>query len=287
MARLALIVAKKRQNAGFTLYEVLVGLGLAGLASLAIAKTISLMNHSGAVMLTSLTTTLAQRKTSAAITRALDDLNRSRLSLGPVVLDGGAISEAKHPLANLRGTSAPRPGSDIISIVEVSPLHRGNIRETSFVNGEIQITACGFTNIPLSAAFRSYIAVGSTEIFQLVGDVRPITDSCAVLEGTAITGVISRTGPSPQGFITLWGVVREYSLFVDKSGSFRIASHVGNRILENQPITRGLRSLSLKIVPSGSVRFFQIAVSAPGTKTLATLTPSLFIERPTWEEVWS
>lgn len=273
-------------SGGFTFYEVLVGIGLVALASLAITKTVSVMNHSGAVMLTSMTTTLAQQKTSAVVSRALDDLNRSRLSLGPVILDGSAISESKHPLANVRGTSAPRPGSDVISIVEVSPVHRGHIQETSFAQDEIKITACGFAAIPLSDAFRSFIAVGTTELFQLVGTIQPITDSCAVLRGTPLAGIVSRTTPLPQGFITLWGVLREYSLFIDRSGSFRIASHVGNRLLENQPITRGAHSLSITVTNSGDTRFFKTTVTAPNSKTLTTLTPSLFLNRSLWEEAW-
>lgn len=290
MARLALRKRGKTppgcDSGGFTLYEVLIGIALVALASLAIAKTVSVMNHSGAVMLTSMTTTLAQQKTSAVITRALDDLNRSRLSLGPIILDGRTISESKHPLAKVRGTSAPRPGSDVISIVEVSPVHRGHIQETSFAQDEIQITACGFVAIPLSDAFRSFIAVGTTELFQLVGDIQPITASCAVLRGTPLAGLVGRATPLPQGFITLYGVLREYSLFIDRSGSFRIASHVGNRVLENQPITRGVRSLSLTVINSGDTRFFQTTVTAPNSKTLTTLTPSLFLNRSLWEEVW-
>lgn len=276
----------KNRSAGFTLYEALVGLGLAGLAALAVTKAVSLMNHSGASMLTGTNTIIAQQKANAAITRALENLNRSRLPLGPIILDGAEISLKKHPLANLKGTSAPRIDSDVLSIIEVSPLHRGTVTETSFANGTISITACGFVQLPLSTEFRSFIAVGSAGVFQLVGSMRQIAPACGLLEGISISGLLQNTAPSPQGFITVWGVLREYSLFVDRSSQFRIASHVGQRILENQPITRGIRALSLTLATATNTRFVKVAVSATGVKPLTTLAAPLFVQREIWEELW-
>jgi prepilin-type N-terminal cleavage/methylation domain-containing protein len=286
MAHFTLMKTSPRACAGFTLHEVLVGLAVAGLAMIAIAKTVALLNRSGAMMLSSASGALAQQKTSAAIRRALDDVNRSRIPLNPIIMDGADISARRHPLASLKGTSAPRPSSDVISIVEVSPLHRGSITETLWSGNKFSITACGFAQIPDSAAFRSFIAAGTDEVFQLVGRIQQVSDSCGVFEGAAIAGLVSYSTPSPQGFISLWGVLREYSLFIDRSSQFRIASHVGMHVLENQPITRGVRSISLSATTSDTARFFKLTVSAPGAQALTTLTPSLFTERPAWEELW-
>jgi hypothetical protein len=271
---------------GVTLIEALVGLGFVSLASWTIGHTVSLTNSTGSALLSSTNTVLSQQKTAAIVARTLIDTTRNRLALGTYIGSGSTAIEQRHPVASLRGTSAPRLDSDVLSVLELSPVHRGIVTEAVFSNDSVSITACNFSELPLSDDVRSFVAIGLSGPAQLTGTVQKVSSSCVNLQGTAVTGLVSRTPLVREGFLSLVGVLREHSIFIDRSGQLRIASHVGGRILENQPITRGLRSLQIETVAQDNLRFFRITVLASLAPPLTLTVAPLLRPRDLWEELW-
>jgi hypothetical protein len=229
---------------------------------------------------------LAQLKAGAILRSAISDADRTRSNLGPFVVAQDRLAQDKHPLLSLGGTSAPRSGSDVLSVIEVSPLHRGIVSSTSFQASTVSFFACSFAAVPYSDDFRSFVAVGPGGPTALVGELRRGTAGCGSFAGRAIPSILNQKDIVPQGFIAVWPVRREYSLFIDRSGQFRLVSHVGDRIIENQPIVRGLRSLSIvrkSVTPQ--VEYFDVVVRASGVPALHLIVPRLFRLRGLWNEL--
>ena len=86
--------------------------------------------------------------------------------------------------------------------------------------------------------------------------------------------------------ITFVPIEREYSLFVDRSSHFRIASHSGGRITENQPIVRGVERISLSADPHshGVMTFMATIQPAVGPPVKSFILPGLS-QRLLWNEI--
>ena len=271
---------------GWTMMELVVGLGLTTLTALAISQAVTLISQSLGRVAGASSAHVAQLKAATMLRSALSDADRTRINLGPFITSQESISQQPHPLSSLTGTSAPRADSHILSIVELSPLHRGVVTSTTFQAGTVAIAACGFSAVPDSADFRSFVAVSPSGAVTLVGEVQKTSATCGVFSGKAHQSLISRTQIVAQGFIALWPVRREYSLFVDRSGQFRLASHIGDKLLENQPIARGFRSLMItRRVSIPQVEYFDVTVRASGIPPLRIIVPRLFRTRELWHEL--
>jgi hypothetical protein len=235
---------------GFSLIEAVVALGLASLifiGSLAtFTNTMAGMRAAGDANLSA----LATFKAHAVIATALYTLEKNRLPFTLTITPGNRLSlphGEPHPLAALKGTSAPRVDSDIISVIEISPLFRGRIRSSSRSGTGFLADACGMYEAPGKEDFKSVVAFAVDGAVQAVGEISKINTTCARFNGTLISGLISSSQVAIGTPLELAAITREQSLFVDRSGELRLASHVGSRITENQPLTRGLRSI--RIVP--------------------------------------
>jgi hypothetical protein len=271
---------------GWTVMELVVGLGISTLTALAISHAVASMSGILRKNAAGSSASLAQVKVATILRSSIFDNDRARLTLGPVVVSQDNLTRYKHPLASLTGTSAPRPGSDVISVSEVSPLHRGAVLSTSFQGGVASLWICGFAAFPESRDFRSFVALSPAGPLALVGDLARAAAGCGTFSGRAIPSLFNQTAITPQGFIAVWPVRREYSLFIDRSGQFRLVSHVGDRIIENQPIVRGLRALTItrkSLAPQ--VEYFDILVKATGVPALHLIIPRLFISRGRWNEL--
>lgn len=233
---------------GFTMMECLVALCVASIAALVASSAL----RSASGTFTHASRVILDRSAAASLRTALENgvraLDRSRLEFAVSVWPGprSTARGALHPLSALSGTSAPRAGSDIISFVELSPLHAGEILRSTVAGLEVTCYACGFTMRPAPSQFRSYVALGVSGAVQLVGTARTTGTGCLELSAQAVPGLVSDPGSVlPSSLHKLVPVEREYSLFIDTSGQLRLSSHTGSRILENQPLLSGLRSMRL------------------------------------------
>ena len=252
---------------GFSLLETLVSLGT---ASLVAAALIAMLGASGLVFreaagpVADLSVAAAAENALRAGSRAV---GRSRLPFALTVAPSAAVplsNGAPHPLASLSGASAPVPGSQVVSFVELSPLYAGTIERTTYDGSLLQLVACGFQVRPSASQFKSYVALGVSGAVQIVGTLRAISLSCAELIGTPIAGLVSSPATVlPCSLHSLVPVNREHSLFVDRSGQLRISSHTGTQVTENQPLGSGAREIHISEVPNSEARV-ALSVSVTG-----------------------
>lgn len=192
--------------------------------------------------------TLAIFRSYAAITEALRSLERNRLSFAVQVTPGNNLTlphGIPHPLASLAGTSAPRGDSDVLSVIDVAYQYRGAVTESTVSGNSIEATICGFYKRPSSGNFKSFLVYTIEGARQVVGDLRALNGECVQLTGTSLRGLVSAEPIFSSQPLSFAPIEREYSLFVDRSANFRIASHIGLRITENQPIIRGLHFMRI------------------------------------------
>jgi len=96
--------------------------------------------------------------------------------------------------------------------------------------------------------FKSVVVLAVDGAFQATGAISKTFADCIHFDGTVLSGLISSSNIAIGTPLELAAITREHSLFVDRSGEFRLASHVGTRITENQPLTRGLRSIRMSAI---------------------------------------
>ena len=236
---------------GFSLLETVVALGL---SSLILLGSIATFTNTVAGVRTATdanVSALATFKTHAVISTVLFSLERNRLPISPLITPGARLTipnGEKHPLATLTGTSAPRIDSDIISVIEISPIYRARIRSFTRSGTRFTADACGMYETPGKDDFKSVVVLAVDGAFQATGEISRTLSGCIHFEGTVIAGLISTAHGAVGTPLELAAITREHSLFVDRSGEFRLASHVGTRITENQPLTRGLRSIRMSAI---------------------------------------
>jgi prepilin-type N-terminal cleavage/methylation domain-containing protein len=275
---------------GYTLIECLCGLSLLGLIS---AVTIRFTQHTSAIVSNTtaqIDSRLSITKTALTISAALSTLERSHLP-GLVSLSNGSWPRTpyggEHPVLGVGPTSRPRPESDIISFVEIDPRYRGRIHQSSFSGESIEVTTCGSPLIPAPDQFRSHLVVGLSGSCQITGTPQPTSAGCFTLSGHQTQGLLhSRTGCPSSSLLEYAPIVREFSLFIDRTGELRLVSHTGMRILENQPMTRGLRSLRLlpSLTPAG-VQFFSVQITASNTPTHTFTVFGALTQGSLWNEI--
>lgn len=227
--------------------------------------------HQGAISAT---------KAYAAIFHALRTHERNRMDFAATISRPPLFilpHGNSHPLTRLSGPTKPNDTSDIVSLIDVANQYRGRVVEISQVAGEIKATVCGLIGIPSSDQFRSYVLYAVDQVYQITGTIYPVRSTCLTLSGNVISGIVSRRQALHSAPIVFAPVEREYSLFVDTTSTFRIASHVGDTILENQPIVGGIKSISIdeSRYPRG-VSIFRTTVSPLyGRPISLPITPGL------------
>lgn len=232
---------------------------------------------------------VATTKVYAALSAALRSRERNRLSFAtqigrPPLLrlpSGGA-----HPLGALIGATRPREGSDILTVVDVAHRCRGSITKAIVSGDAVTATACGLACRVQPDEFKSYLLYSIDGARQVVGEVSSLSDSCVEVRGTAIAGVVGARRAFTSSPIIFAPVEREYSLFVDTTDTFRIASHVGPRIVENQPVAQGIESIDISSDQrERGVTTFAVVVRPRLGKELSTFIIPGLAERWIWNEV--
>lgn len=268
--------------------ECICSLAIVALLTAGIAQ----VTHRSSAILSATSDALNERltmtKAGLVLSAALAALDRTHLSGVVSITDGSAPttpSGGSHPAASLTGNSRPRADSAIISVVEVEPRYRGRIVRSSFAGTSVTLEVCGATAQPSPTMFRSHIGVGIQGPCQLTGQVTQGSAGCFTLTGQPLSGVISAYC-SPNSLLEYLPVLREFSIYIDRTGELRLISHVGSRILENQPIARGLRSL--KIVPiavDSSTALYRIDVHATTTRSHRFIFAGGLTRDALWNEI--
>ncbi len=230
--------------------------------------------------------TITRQKTTAVVGASLRALDRHRMNRGWRVTSGANIVGTVHPLARLRGTSAPRETSDILSIIETSPIHRGRI-VSSLVNDTVaELRACDFPEPPTPSNTKSLLVLGLSGILHVSAEIPRSTNGCIDLRASRLHSIFSTYTPPTGSFHTLLPIEREYSVFVDRSSQLRLVSHLGSQLVENQPIARGVSFIRLAQYedPSGAT-IFSVTVKPIGGPASTTSIVIATTRRALWNEI--
>lgn len=231
----------------------------------------------------------ATQQCSTLLEVSLRALETNRLSFAATITRGDQLRLAngtRHPLASLSGTTAPRPDSDILSVVGVSFQHHARLVEPHIIGNTITARVCDSLTKIVSGDFKSFIVYTLSGPHQVVGQLTSSTQGCYNLTGTFISGLVSQPDGEMGTPLSFIPVDREQSVFIDRSGNLRIASHVGARITENQPLTRGLRSLRISQTRDAhGLSIFDVTIQgSAGQPFIASIIPGL-TQRFIWNEV--
>jgi hypothetical protein len=232
---------------------------------------------------------IATTKAYAALSSALRTRERCRLAFAVQSHDGDDTQltyGGEHPLSRLTGASAPRRDSDILSVIDVAQRCRGNVTQAMIRDSSISATVCGLTCRIRPDEFKSYLLYAIDGVRQIVGEVTPVSPACAEIQGTIVTGLVTQQRSFTSSPLVFAPVDREYSLFVDGAGTFRIASHVGTRVLENQPITHGLKGFKIeKSLHAQGAATYRVVLRPQAGKDVSTILVPGLAERNIWNEI--
>lgn len=273
---------------GFSLLECLCSLAIVALLTASITQLV----HRSSTILGTTSDALDQRltmtKAGLVLSAALAALDRTHLAGVASTTNGSNPTTPfgnPHPASGLTGNTRPRTQSAILSVVEVEPRYRGRIVRSSFSGTSISLEICGAPEQPSSTMFRSHIAVGLSGPCQITGQVERSSAGCFTLSGQAVAGLIS-PHCAPHSLLEYMPVLRELSIFIDRTGELRLISHVGSRILENQPIARGLRSLDIALLNVGAHKsLYRIDVHATSARSHRFIFAGGLTRNALWNEI--
>lgn len=274
---------------GFSLLDCVCSLGIASLLAIIVMRatqsTAMITNLHIQQIAARVTATKAALVTSAA----LASLERSHLSGVVQIADGTnplTSYGSPHPVSGITSNSRPRSDSAIITSVELDPRYQGRIVQSTFSGDSISLEACQLPQRPSKDQFRSYLAIGLQGPCQLTGLVENTSSSCVSFSGSVVTGLFTAGRCQPGSLLEFVPISRELSIFVDRSGVLRLVSHVGMKILENQPIAQGYRSLAMREWNDTSgAQIYQLSVTPSGSRTLTFYLPGALTRSPIWNQV--
>lgn len=271
---------------GTSLLEMLVTLALGAIALACTSTGIMAAARLYATLSSTTEATIARQKTNSALGAALRALDRHRINAGWLVASGTNLSGTKHPLTRLKGTSAPRELSDILSVLETAPLHRGRIVSSHLNDTTVELRACDFSAPPDASDTRSLLILGMSGILHVSAKIPRETLGCIELQAYRLHSIFSTYKPPASSFHTLLPIEREYSLFVDRTSQLRLVSHHGGQIVENQPIVRGISFVRVthQLDPSGTMHF-SVTVKPIGGPASTTTVVIATTRRSIWSEV--
>lgn len=274
---------------GRILIDSVISLGIASISLVTLVMLFTNVSQTAVRISRAHRSMVATTKTLAALSAALRARERNRLSFAVQVTRPPftrLTNGTDHPLAELTGATRPREASDILSVVEIAHRCRGPVTRATVSGSSLTATVCGLSCRLQSEAFKSYILYAIDGPRQVVGDVSTISDSCVEVRGTVTPGIVGAHNTFISSPIIFAPVEREYSLFVDTTDTFRIASHVGQRVVENQPITQGLTSIEVTSErhERGAI-IFRILARPRFGKEISTFAIPALGERSIWNEV--
>lgn len=239
---------------GYSLLECICSLAIVALLTAGMTQLVHRTSSTLGTTASALDQRVSMTKTGLVLSAALSALERTHLP-GLVTTTNGTdpktLYGGPHPATKLSGNTRPRSDSAILSMVEVDPRYRGRVVRSSFTADTVSLEVCGGMEQPGPSTFRSHLVVGLQGMCQLTAQVQRSSTGCFTLSGRAVSGLVAPDCP-PHSLLEYLPVVRELSIYIDRTGELRLISHVGTRILENQPIVRGLRALDITPLGFGS-----------------------------------
>lgn len=269
--------------------DALWGLLLGSLTLISCAYLTSRVSSTAAVMTREIHGRLAAAKTIAVVTAGLLSVERNRQVFSAQITSGTSLrlpNGLRHPLATISGSSGPRTESDILTVVDLDNRYRGVVTTATISGTSLEATICGLTSRIPSGTFKSYVLLTIEGARQVVGETSTISSSCARLTGSSISGVISAHPSFPSRPLVFVPIDREYSIFVDRAATLRLASHTGTSILENQPISRDvdLMTLQEERQPNG-IRLWTLHVRPSSGRAVSHFIIPALTQRHVWNEV--
>jgi hypothetical protein len=271
---------------GTSLLEMLVTLSLGAIALACTSTGVMAGARLYAALSSTTEATIARQKTNAALSAALRALDRHRINGGWRVVSGTDLVGTKHPLSKLKGTSAPRELSDILSVVETSPIHRGRIVSSHLNDTHVELRACDFPSPLVPSDTKSLLILGSSGLLHVSANIPRETQGCIDLRGNRLNSIFSTYKAPACSFHTLLPIEREYSVFVDRTSQLRLVSHLGGQIIENQPISRGISFV--RITPrhdSSGAMIFSVTIKPIGGPASTTTAVIATTRRALWNEI--
>ncbi len=268
--------------------DALWGLLIGSLVLLSCAFLSSRVSSTAALITQEVNGRLAAAKTIAVVTGALFALDRNRQPFAAQITSGSTLrfpNGARHPLASISTTSGPRAESDIITVIDLENRYRGAVTAVNISGTSIDATVCGLASRIPSGAFKSYLIFTIEGARQVVGEVIHISSTCARLLGSSIKGAVSEDSVFSSRPLIFVPIDREYSIFVDQAGSLRLASHTGNTLLENQPISRSVESLRIAAERrSNGLSIFKLTVRPSAGREISHFIIPALGQRFLWNE---
>jgi hypothetical protein len=275
---------------GYSLLECVCSICIIGILSALVLRA----THHASATLGAFTQNLEERnsmtKAALVVSAILSASERSHMEALISIRDGGLLTlphGGAHPVQGVGSTSRPRALSHIVSAIEVDPRLRGRIRTSEFDATGIMVEVCETPSLPDRESTKSHLLIGVAGLCQVTGVAEPGTLGCFRLRGTPLRGLLLPQSSCPIASLHEYlPVSREASIFIDTTGELRLVSHVGMRVTENQPITRGLRSLvvAMNHAAPGAV-FFDISLRARADKIHRFLLPAALTRAPIWNEI--
>jgi prepilin-type N-terminal cleavage/methylation domain-containing protein len=278
------------KNAGFSLLECLVALAITGLIIVTSAQLVARLTSVFTSRLSQLEQQATATKTALILTGVVATSERSHIPELLTITSGSSLTlphGGKHPVSELSGTSQPRAESDIISAIEVDPRYRARITSSSFSGTDsTRIEACELASRFTTSRFRSYLTLGTQGLCQFTGEVQSTGTGCVTIDARALSGLIRNTPCPRASLLELLPIEREFSVFVDRTGELRLISHVGMRILENQPMARGLRATTISAFSdsTGAV-FYDLLVTPTSSRSTRFLLEAHLARRELFNEM--
>lgn len=268
--------------------DALVGLLLGSLALVSCAFLSSRISSAAAFITKEVNGRLASAKTIAVVTGALYALDRNRQPFAAQITSGATLrfpNGARHPLASVSTTSGPRAESDILTVIDLDNRYRGAVTAVTSSGTSIDATVCGLASRIPSGAFKSYLIVTIEGARQVVGEVVPISSTCARLMGSSIQGAVAAEASFPSRPLVFVPIDREYSIFVDRVANLRLASHTGSILLENQPISPNVESMTIATERhSSGVPIFKLTVKPTVGREISRFIIPALAPRAIWNE---
>jgi hypothetical protein len=174
-----------------------------------------------------------------------------------------------------------------MSAIEVDPRYRARVISSSFTSADtVRIEVCELASRFTTSRFRSYLTLGTQGACQFTGEAQSTGAGCVTIDARALSGLIRNTPCPAASLLELLPIEREFSVFVDRAGELRLVSHVGMRIIENQPIARGLRSTIISAIsnPLGAV-FYDLIVTPTSSRPTRFLLETPLARRSLWNEI--
>lgn len=237
------------REVGASLFELIVSLSVVTTLLLAMSavttRTISSLKlferwHSDVLKISLLQSELSKLVQSYDSSRLADTLKIHKS--GDIRIFDGDV----HPISRIQSTSRPRSGSDAISSLALDM--RGAL---SIDQNTTPQKACPLWNDGrYDSEAKSFLALTTEAAYQVkVTKIRSaMPKGCQIVRIDPLTSIFTKRVSSreEQVIALLLPIKAEYTLFIDATGQLRMIGHTGNQILENQPLGRGFRSLTIE-----------------------------------------